>query len=361
MNAYRFTQGNLLKQMISFSAPLMLTNILQVSYQLIDSLWVGNLIGANALGAVTVSSTVNFTVLSFILGINSAALTILSQQKGKEDDEGLKRYINAFVFLLSVLALILGAVGFFAAETILARLDTPPAILRDATLYLQINFLGVYFVFGYNFIGTLLRALGDSRTPLRFVFAAVVLNAVLDPLFIAGFQLGIEGAAYATVLSQSLSFFYGLALILRKKLAPLTIPRLPSLSEVKLILRLGIPSGLQMMVILAGAWCGKDIERVQKRRIWRRQGAILNRCDADGYQNSTFGDERATSRKEEGALVVRSERKASAGICACRMGRHCSRSFGLVPITGSSNSSNPKSAYSLIARKLDGCVCRNTG
>lgn len=253
MNAYRFTQGNLLKQMISFSAPMMLTNILQVSYQLIDSLWVGNLIGANALGAVTVSSTVNFTVLSFILGINSAALTILSQQKGKEDDEGLKRYINAFVFLLSVLALILGAVGFFAAETILARLDTPPAILRDATLYLQINFLGVYFVFGYNFIGTVLRALGDSRTPLRFVFAAVVLNAVLDPLFIAGFQLGIEGAAYATVLSQSLSFFYGLALILRKKLAPLTIPRLPSLYEVKLILRLGIPSGLQMTAISAGS------------------------------------------------------------------------------------------------------------
>lgn len=249
---YRFTEGNILKQMVAFSAPLMLTNLLQVSYQFIDSLWVGNLIGANALGAVTVSSTVIFTILSFILGINSAALTILSQQKGKQDEEGLKRYINAFVVILSLLAVMLGAIGFIAAETILHWLGTPPAILQEATAYLQINFLGILFVFGYNFIGTVLRALGDSRTPLKFVFAAVVLNAVLDPLFIAGFNLGIEGAAYATVLSQSIAFFYGMILILRRKLVPFIALSLPKLSEVRLILRLGIPAGLQMTAISAG-------------------------------------------------------------------------------------------------------------
>lgn len=231
---------------------MMLTNVLQVSYQFIDSLWVGNLIGANALGAVTVSSTVIFTVLSFILGINSAALTILSQQKGKQDDHGLRRYLNAFVVLLSALAVVLGIVGYFTAEFILYGLGTPPAILQEATIYLQINFLGVLFVLGYNFIGTALRALGDSRTPLKFVFAAVILNAVLDPLFIAGFNLGIEGAAYATILSQGFAFIYGLMLILRKKLVPFTVPSLPQVSEVKLILKLGIPAGLQMTAISAG-------------------------------------------------------------------------------------------------------------
>lgn len=238
--------------MVYFSAPMMLTNLLQVSYQFVDSLWVANLIGDHALGAITVSGTVTFTVLSLILGINSAGLTILSQQKGMQNEEGLKRYINAFVVLLSALSVFLGLVGFLASEAILRGLGTPAAIMGEATAYLQINFLGVLFVFGYNFLGTVLRALGDSRTPLRFVFVAVVLNAVLDPLFIAGFGLGIEGAAIATILSQSFSFAYGMVIILRKQLVPFTKPFLPSASEIKLILRLGIPSGLQMMTISAG-------------------------------------------------------------------------------------------------------------
>lgn len=252
MKQHQFTEGNILKQMVYFSAPMMLTNLLQVSYQFVDSLWVANLIGDHALGAITVSGTVTFTVLSLILGINSAGLTILSQQKGMQNEEGLKRYINAFVVLLSALSVFLGLVGFLASEAILRGLGTPAAIMGEATAYLQINFLGVLFVFGYNFLGTVLRALGDSRTPLRFVFVAVVLNAVLDPLFIAGFGLGIEGAAIATILSQSFSFAYGMVIILRKQLVPFTKPFLPSASEIKLILRLGIPSGLQMMTISAG-------------------------------------------------------------------------------------------------------------
>lgn len=238
--------------MLAFSAPVMLSQLLQVSYQFVDSLWVGNLIGANALGAVTVSGTVIFTVLSFILGINNAALTILSQQTGRDDKDGLKRYLNAFVVTLGALSLLLGAVGFAASKPILQWLGTPSAILPQATVYLQIHFLGVIFVVGYNFIATVLRALGDSRTPLKFVFAAVVLNAVLDPLLIAGFGLGIAGAAYATLLSQGVSFLYGLVLILRRKQVPFTVPRPPKISEAVLILKLGIPSGLQMMAISAG-------------------------------------------------------------------------------------------------------------
>ena len=90
MQLQDFTKGEVIKQLLFFSWPIMLTNLLQVSYQFIDSLWVGNLLGANALGAVTISSTVVMTVLSFIIGINNAALTILSQQKGKKDVHGLK-------------------------------------------------------------------------------------------------------------------------------------------------------------------------------------------------------------------------------------------------------------------------------
>ncbi|MEN2767172.1 MATE family efflux transporter [Ornithinibacillus xuwenensis] len=248
-----FTQGNIFKQLIMFSGPIMLANLLQTSYQLIDSLWVGNLLGADALGAVAISGSIIFTVLSFIIGLNNAALTILSQQKGKKNQEGLQRYLNAFVVLLSIMSVSLGAVGFIFAEQLLQLLGTPEAIMDSAKSYLQINFLGMLFLFGYNFISTVLRALGNSKTPLRFVFVAVVLNLVMDPLFIAVFDMGIDGAAYATIISQGIAFLYGVFHVLHKRLAPFSIPKPPSLNEIKLILHLGIPSGLQMSVISAGS------------------------------------------------------------------------------------------------------------
>src|SRR5699024_12436506 len=94
---YDFTKGNILKQLIFFSGPIMLANLLQTSYQLIDSLWVGNLLGAGALGAVSVSGVIVFTVLSFVIGLNNAALRILSQQKGSDTVDGLTRSRNALV------------------------------------------------------------------------------------------------------------------------------------------------------------------------------------------------------------------------------------------------------------------------
>jgi len=120
-----FTQGNILKQLIAFSGPIMLTNLLQTSYQFADSLWVGNLLGASALGSVAVSSTIIFTVLSFVIGLNNAALTILSQQKGKGNEHGLKRYLNAFVVILAVMSISLGIIGYLSSDHLLRFLGTP--------------------------------------------------------------------------------------------------------------------------------------------------------------------------------------------------------------------------------------------
>lgn len=249
---YDFTEGNIFKQLFIFSAPIILTNLLQISYQFIDSLWVGNLIGSDALGAVAISGTVIFTVLSFVIGLNNAALTILSQQKGKGSIQGLRRYLNAFVVLLTAMSIALGVIGFFLAEHILMLLGTPVGMMDMATSYLQINFIGMVFLFGYNFIGTVFRSIGDSKTPLYFVLIAVLLNTVLDPLFIYVFGWGIEGAAYATVLSQGVAFGMGMYYTLRRSLVPFTKPHRPAKKEVLDILKLGIPAGLQMSVISAG-------------------------------------------------------------------------------------------------------------
>src|SRR5699024_2978977 len=250
---YDFTQGSILKQLIFFSGPIILANLLQTSYQLIDSLWVGNLLGAKALGAVSVSGVIVFTVLSFVIGLNNAALTILSQQKGSGNVQGLKRYLNAFVVILVMMALSFTLLGVLSADWLLHILGTPSDAFLMAKGYLQINFIGVIFLFGYNFISTVLRAIGDSKSPLVFVFIAVLLNAALDPLFIAGFDMGVNGAALATILSQGAAFAYGLYFVLKNKLAPFQLPSLPKWEEVALILNLGIPAGLQMAVISAGS------------------------------------------------------------------------------------------------------------
>lgn len=248
-----FTRGNTLRQLVTFSGPIMLANLLQTSYQLVDSLWIGNLLGAQALGAVAVSSVIMFTVLSFVIGMNSAALTILSQQRGRGDEDGLRRYLNAFVVILFLLSLGLGVAGFFLSRMLLEVLGTPPGIMAEAEQYLQVTFLGMLFLFGYNFISTVLRALGDSKTPMRFVALAVALNVVLDPLFIHTFGLGVRGAAVATVISQGTAFLYGIIHVLRHKLVPVRWPHRPSWAETRTILHLGIPAGLQMAVISAGS------------------------------------------------------------------------------------------------------------
>jgi putative MATE family efflux protein len=193
------------------------------------------------------------TALSFVIGMNHAALTILSQQRGRGDREGMRRYLNAFVVSLLALATVLGTTGYFVSGALLAALGTPSSIMSEARDYLQITFVGVLFLFGYNFISTVLRALGNSRTPLRFVGVAVALNVVLDPLFIHTFGLGIRGAAYATVLSQGVAFLYGLAHVMRRRLVPFTLPTVPAWSEVRTIFGLGLPSGLQMAVISGGS------------------------------------------------------------------------------------------------------------
>lgn len=247
-----FTEGSIWKKMIVFSGPILLTNLLQVSYQIIDSLWVGNLLGANALGAIAISGTIVFTILSFIIGINNAALTVLSQYKGAKNDEGLKEALNAFVVILGLLTVGLGFIGFLTSPHILSWMGTPGEMLPLATIYLQINFVGIIFVFGYNFIATVLRSLGDSKTPIRFVAIAVVLNAIVTPVFIVGLDLGIAGAAYATIVAQGTAFLYGLIYSIYRANVPFSFPSWPEQDYIKSIFKLGLPSGLSMMVISGG-------------------------------------------------------------------------------------------------------------
>ena len=247
-----FTTGSVSRQLATFSFPILLANLLQASMQVINSLWVGNLLGSGAFAVVTIGATVMTVVLAFVLGINNATLTIFGQLRGAKDPQKTTDYLSAFIIILTVLSVAISVVGFFFVEWLLGLMNTPLSIVDETKVYLRINFVGTIFLVGYNFIGTTLRAFGDSKTPLYFVLLATVLAAILDPLFIAGFGLGVAGAAYATVLAQSLAFVYGIVYLSRRfknhsfRLQPL------KWRESKTILELGIPSGIQMVVIYAG-------------------------------------------------------------------------------------------------------------
>lgn len=247
-----FTSGSIPRKLLVFSLPILAANLLQASMQVVNGLWVGNLLGSQAFASVTVASTVVLIVLAFVLGLNNATLTIFAQLRGAGDRASIDSHLGAFALLLSVLSAVIGAAGYFGAERLLLLFNTPPGIMKGAKIYLQINFIGTPFLIGYNFIGTLLRAFGDSRTPLYFVVLATVLAALFGPLFIAGLDWGMAGAAWAMVLAQGIAFLYSLVFLARRPHRYPLRPKRPNFREFGTILELGIPSGVQMIVIYAG-------------------------------------------------------------------------------------------------------------
>ncbi|WP_210256035.1 MATE family efflux transporter [Chelativorans sp. Marseille-P2723] len=247
-----FTVGPIPGKLFLFSLPILLANLLQAAMQLISGLWVGNLLGSEAFAAVTVATTVLAVVLAFVLGMNNAILTIFAQLRGAGDTYGIGAFLSAFTILLVILSALVGAGGYFLVEPLLALFNTPLSIIDAAKGYLQINFAGTLFLVGYNFIGTMLRAFGDSRTPLYFVLLATVLVTGLSPLLIDGLELGVNGAAWAMVLAQAVAFLYSLIYLAKRPDQYHLNPRRPGVAEFRTILQLGIPSSIQMIVIYAG-------------------------------------------------------------------------------------------------------------
>lgn len=250
--AQDFTQGSISRSLITFSFPILLTYFLQGSMQLINSMWVGNLLGSTEFAAVTVGTTVTMIVLAFIMGMNNTTLTIFAQLRGMKDPEKTRSYLSTFSVLLIALSIVAGAFGYLMAEPILGLLRTPESVIEPAVVYLRVQFLGVIFLAGYNYIGTALRAFGDSKTPFYFVLLSTLLAAGFGPLFMAVLDWGMYGAAYAPVAAQAIAFIGMLIYLSRKYKDHRFRFSTPKINEVKTILKLGIPSGVQMIVIHAG-------------------------------------------------------------------------------------------------------------
>lgn len=250
-----FTTGNIWRHILAFSWPMFAGNLLQALYNTVDSFWVGRFIGPEALGAVSISFPIIFGLVALIMGLTMATTTMVSQFRGARDEEQVRRTVSNSLILITVLGLISSALGIAFRVQILELMRTPPEILEPASLYLGIFLFGLTQMFLYNVLSSILRGLGDSRTPLRYLSYAVVLNIILDPIFIIGWgpipAMGIKGVALATVIAQTLS-----AILTMKYMMQHTDLVSPKLREWRLdwalsakLFTIGIPAALQSAIV----------------------------------------------------------------------------------------------------------------
>ncbi|MBO2516309.1 MAG: MATE family efflux transporter [Clostridiales bacterium] len=245
------TSGNPARLLIVFALPMLIGNIFQQFYNLVDSIIVGRLISADALGAIGATSSVTFLFFALCNGIASGGGVITSQFFGMGDAGQVRKSIVNTAYVMLVMPAVVGGIAFVLAESMLRLLNTPEQILPDALAYTRAMCIGIIFVSVYNFASSMLRALGDSRTPLYFLIFSCFLNAGLDLLFVAVFHQGVLGAGIATVISQFVSAVICLVYAVRKN--PYFKPRKDELKLdmhlVRQIVRLGVPLSLQFSLI----------------------------------------------------------------------------------------------------------------
>jgi putative MATE family efflux protein len=258
-NITDFTKGSIPIHLIRFSIPLFLGNLLQTLYNTVDTIWVGKFLGPDALAAVSVSFPIIFVLVSLVMGITMATTVLVAQYKGANNEDMMRKTINNSIFLLSISAVFITIVGILFHRSILVLMNTPQVLINPASGYLNIIFAGLIFTFGYNVISAVLRGLGDSRTPLRFLFYTTMINIVLDPIFIFGLgpipRMGINGAALATVISQAVSFLLAVRYLDRvDHFLTIRISDFKYDGELtKKIIKIGLPAGIQQTVVALGS------------------------------------------------------------------------------------------------------------
>ena len=254
MATKELTQGNPYKLILLFMLPIFIGNAFQQMYMLVDSLIVGRIIGLNALAAVGAASPLIFLIISFVFSSTQGFTIITAQKFGAKDFDLVKKSFAASIILSSLVALVLTLISAPFSYALLNFLRTPHDIINSSASYLVIMLAGIFATVFYNLASNTLRALGDSKTPLYFLILSSFINIFMDLLFIIKFNMGIQGAAYATVVAQALStilcagYMFAKFPVLRLKKQDWNLSK-EFLYE---HLRVGIPMGFQMSVMTIG-------------------------------------------------------------------------------------------------------------
>lgn len=245
------TEGNVVSHLVKFSLPMLIGNIFQQFYNLIDSIVVGRFVGADALAAVGSTGSISFLFFSVALGLSTGIGIIISQYFGAKEESQVRRAIANAIYVIGAAAIIMSLLAILFARPILQLMKTPPLILDEATTFIRIVSGGMLAVAGYNGIASILRALGDSKTPLYFLIGSCILNVILDLILVLGFGLGVAGTACATVISQASSAIGCIIFALKKN--PYFKLKADDFKISKQIIskciRIGIPVALQNSMI----------------------------------------------------------------------------------------------------------------
>lgn len=247
------TEGKPLPLIVSFALPLMMGNIFQQLYTVVDTMIVGKALGVDALAALGATDWLYWMLLGMIQGVTQGFAILMAREFGAQRYEQLRRVTGISVSLSAICAVLFLAVGMLVSRPVLELLQTPAQIMDGSLLYLRIMFCGIPVVMAYNLLACILRSLGDGRTPLSAMILAAMTNIALDLLFVLVFRWGIAGAAIATLIAQLFSCIF--CLLRLRKIEFLTLHREHFKMHAKTSLRLislGCPMALQNIMIAIG-------------------------------------------------------------------------------------------------------------
>jgi len=216
----KLTEGSILKSLITLSIPIIFANLLQTAYQLTDTFWVGRL-GTDAVAAVSISFPIIFLIISLGGGLAMAGTILVAQYKGKENKKAIDHLTSQTMLMVVLISIVLAMIGYVLSPFLISLTGAKAAVFSSAVSYIKISFIGTIFMFIYMAFQSLMRGVGDVKTPMYIVLGTVLLNLILDPLFIFGYgfipAFGVSGAAIASIGTQCLSAIIGIVLLLKGK------------------------------------------------------------------------------------------------------------------------------------------------
>ncbi len=253
-----FTAGSIPRHLIAFATPIFIGNLLQAAYNTVDSIWVGRFLGPQALASVSVGFPIIFGLIALVNGLTMATTTLVSQYYGAKQPDMVSAAVSNGLTLLTIMGVFMAVIGYTLRWPLLRLLRAPDDIIDAAATYLGVYTLGFAPSFVYNAAGSILRGLGDSRSPLGFLAFATIMNIILDPIMIFGLgpipRLEVAGAAWATVISQVFAAALALSYVV-KRLGVGT--RLRDLARLdwdltRLTVKIGLPAGAQLTLVSMG-------------------------------------------------------------------------------------------------------------
>lgn len=249
-----FTTGNIRSALIRFSLPFFLTNLIQSLYNIADIMVVGHFCGSSGIAGASIGGSVTMTITYMIIGLCNGGAIMTAQYAGRKSESDIKETIGTTFTLMLLLAAISTAATWLMTDHILAALNTPSEAYAETRVYFRICMTGSVFIFGYNAIASILRGLGDSKTPMYFGIGSCILNILLDILFVGILKTDVSGAALATVISQAASMV-GCVIYLKATgfifdFRPRSFRLIPQ--KISVMLRLGLPGAIQNMIVSGG-------------------------------------------------------------------------------------------------------------